>query len=371
MKKIYILMIAIFISGIAKAQIPILTQYNTVPVAGDTLISSSHNNDTIMPGLSGANIFWDFSNLNYTISSLQTFSGSIIVYNFTPSDIYYIYFSNATIVKPYTYDMNGFMRFYYQADNYGYYYLGSAGNLYGIGGILQQYLNSELIMKFPFTYLNSAIDTFKIKIFQPTPNPDLYRVHDRVTIRTIKADGWGNINIIGNMHTNVLRVKKLDSLTETSYWQANFPGFTDTTKVITKSISCTYEWYDGINKQPLMSIKGTQDTSQIFHPESFYITNAGIPSLSFSTYNSISENKNLEITLSPNPATNSLTLNLNQLKNLQNTTVSIYDIQGKLLLQQNINQPQTELDISGLAKGIYIIKVTNEKETMQSKFIKE
>jgi photosystem II stability/assembly factor-like uncharacterized protein len=73
----------------------------------------------------------------------------------------------------------------------------------------------------------------------------------------------------------------------------------------------------------------------------------------------------------PNPATNSLTLNLAELKNLQNTTVSIYDIQGKLLLQQNRLQPQTELDISGFAKGIYIIKLINEKETMQSKFIKE
>ncbi len=85
------------------------------------------------------------------------------------------------------------------------------------------------------------------------------------------------------------------------------------------------------------------------------------------------ENKkiNSEISLYPNPATSTLTLNLAEIKNLQNTTVSIYDIQGKLLLQQNILQPQTELDISGFAKGIYIIKVTNEKETIQSKFIKE
>jgi hypothetical protein len=56
---------------------------------------------------------------------------------------------------------------------------------------------------------------------------------------------------------------------------------------------------------------------------------------------------------------------------LQNTTISIYDIQGKLLLQQAISQHQTELNISQLAKGIYIVKVNNDKNSMVSKFVKE
>jgi len=79
----------------------------------------------------------------------------------------------------------------------------------------------------------------------------------------------------------------------------------------------------------------------------------------------------LNIQIFPNPATNSLTLNLAQLKDIQNSTVSIYDIQGKLLLQQKIMQQQTELNISQFAKGIYIVKVNNDKETVQSKFVKE
>jgi len=87
-------------------------------------------------------------------------------------------------------------------------------------------------------------------------------------------------------------------------------------------------------------------------------------------FNNISTNY-FNISLFPNPATNTLTLNLGQLKDIQNTTVNIYDIQGKLLLQQNIMQQQTELNISSFAKGIYIVKVTNDKETMQSKFVKE
>jgi hypothetical protein len=73
----------------------------------------------------------------------------------------------------------------------------------------------------------------------------------------------------------------------------------------------------------------------------------------------------------PNPATNKIILDLQQLKNLQNTTVTIYDIQGKLLLQQAILQPQTELNISSYAKGVYVVKVSNDMNSIVSKFVKD
>ena len=89
-------------------------------------------------------------------------------------------------------------------------------------------------------------------------------------------------------------------------------------------------------------------------------------------YNStlkIPENEVLkkEITLYPNPANNTLTLDFIQ---QQNTTLSIYDIQGKQLLHQNISEELSQLDISAFAKGIYIIKVQSDKEILQSKFVK-
>ncbi len=80
--------------------------------------------------------------------------------------------------------------------------------------------------------------------------------------------------------------------------------------------------------------------------------------------------QNTQLHLYPNPANNTLTLNLSQLQKLQNTTVSIYDIQSKQLLHQNISEVKTQLDISVFAKGIYIIKVQSDKEILQSKFVK-
>jgi hypothetical protein len=79
--------------------------------------------------------------------------------------------------------------------------------------------------------------------------------------------------------------------------------------------------------------------------------------------------KNLKVY--PNPATNSLTLNLSQMQQQQNASLSIYDIQGKQLLQQNISEAQTQINISNFAKGIYIVKLQTDKETLQSKFVKE
>ena len=87
--------------------------------------------------------------------------------------------------------------------------------------------------------------------------------------------------------------------------------------------------------------------------------------------NGINENNYKQIHIYPNPASNNLNVNLSQLKNLQNTSISIYDIQGKLLLHKNIQQPLTEINITQFAKGIYVVKVNSENENLQSKFIKD
>jgi hypothetical protein len=98
----------------------------------------------------------------------------------------------------------------------------------------------------------------------------------------------------------------------------------------------------------------------------------GIWKLPLSEIVGIKENLTINnINIYPNPATNSLTLNLSQLQQLQNATVKIYDIQGKQLLHENISEAQTHINISSFAKGIYIVKLQTDKETLQSKFVKE
>jgi hypothetical protein len=51
--------------------------------------------------------------------------------------------------------------------------------------------------------------------------------------------------------------------------------------------------------------------------------------------------------------------------------VSIYSVQGELLLQQQLNQGKTEIDINGLASGVYFVKATNGEKIAVTRIIKE
>jgi hypothetical protein len=67
----------------------------------------------------------------------------------------------------------------------------------------------------------------------------------------------------------------------------------------------------------------------------------------------------------PNPANN--TLNMNGLP--ENTKVSIYDSQGRLVV--TCPPDATQIDISELTKGIYMMKIVNKSGTSIKKFVKQ
>jgi PKD repeat protein len=76
-----------------------------------------------------------------------------------------------------------------------------------------------------------------------------------------------------------------------------------------------------------------------------------------------------KIKVYPNPANNIITIETSSLN--KNEDISIYSIQGELLLQQPILLAKTNVDISTLAKGLYFIKVKAEKGLAVKKFVKE
>ncbi|MEI6822383.1 MAG: T9SS type A sorting domain-containing protein [Bacteroidota bacterium] len=73
----------------------------------------------------------------------------------------------------------------------------------------------------------------------------------------------------------------------------------------------------------------------------------------------------------PNPAKDRINIDFNKLNGKQNPIVYVYDMQGQLLIQQQIIQGRTMLDISKLVKGMYLVKVTNDDNTSVSKFVKQ
>ncbi|MFZ4797428.1 MAG: T9SS type A sorting domain-containing protein [Bacteroidia bacterium] len=88
----------------------------------------------------------------------------------------------------------------------------------------------------------------------------------------------------------------------------------------------------------------------------YALANSNIQNESFSIY--------------PNPAKNSLFINL---KNRFNThsTISIIDILGKEIYQFTPTNAEMEIDISKLLNGVYFVKLSDEKGLFTQKFIKE
>ncbi|MDI9258090.1 peptide-N-glycosidase F-related protein [Flavobacterium sedimenticola] len=69
----------------------------------------------------------------------------------------------------------------------------------------------------------------------------------------------------------------------------------------------------------------------------------------------------------PNPAKNELTISANTVMKL----VSLYDMQGRLLVSKSVEQTQTSIDVAAYSNGIYVLKVRSDNEEITKKIVKE
>jgi glucosylceramidase len=75
-----------------------------------------------------------------------------------------------------------------------------------------------------------------------------------------------------------------------------------------------------------------------------------------------------EINIFPNPATDYISV---ECVHKQNLKLSIFNIVGELVLKNELLSSTSEIDISSLPAGMYIIKVSGMDRTVQQKIIKE
>lgn len=77
------------------------------------------------------------------------------------------------------------------------------------------------------------------------------------------------------------------------------------------------------------------------------------------------------IKIVPNPAVNSINIELSELK-LDANNISILDLNGKVLITQDLkNQAKQNLDISVIPSGIYFITINTQNGNITQKFIKQ
>ena len=89
----------------------------------------------------------------------------------------------------------------------------------------------------------------------------------------------------------------------------------------------------------------------------FRALDLGIDFKPVSTNEIIKENHKFSIF--PNPTSNSLYLKLSDLTS--NSRMRIYDLNGKQVFEESLPQIFNQIEISSLTKGVYFVRVTNDK----------
>lgn len=75
------------------------------------------------------------------------------------------------------------------------------------------------------------------------------------------------------------------------------------------------------------------------------------------------------VNLYPNPAGDQLNVSLEGFEN--KAEIRVYNLMGKLVMQQGVGNTITQLNIAKLPAGIYLLNVNNGKETRAAKFVKQ
>ena len=82
-----------------------------------------------------------------------------------------------------------------------------------------------------------------------------------------------------------------------------------------------------------------------------------------------SHNSDVSMKLYPNPATNTLHVEFEGTDDPQGT-LTVTDITGVVVLTRECHEPVTQLDVSNLSPGLYVVSFRNEKGVVVRKFVK-
>jgi uncharacterized repeat protein (TIGR01451 family) len=100
------------------------------------------------------------------------------------------------------------------------------------------------------------------------------------------------------------------------------------------------------------------------------VTNTAINTIDLLTSTSV-QTVNANVSVYPNPAKEELFISINNLKSNAISYLEIYNIAGQKVLDQSILQNNTKLDLSGLSKGLYLLKMNVEGTVSTVKIVKE
>lgn len=360
MKKTTLLIFLLLISIFSNAQLVTIQGTNQFPVAGDLTRYTNLN----AFGFDAAGVgpvttkVWDFSGLSST--------GAVTDFNYVnPATLTAAdgadKFPTATIARSET-GATGY--FYYKntatnIDRIGFYGNSTSWGVYTGGTKATEF-------KFPITAGNSVNSTYAGDFAPIDANGTI--VNPVITDGTVSivADMQGQMILpsatfgTNITYTNVLRLRVIESFRVKIFFQ----GILLLNNLISDDY---YYWFVEGVKAPLLiygiTTTTTQDGTTASDPVLRYQKTPGVLSLNTNTLEKIAS-------IFPNPSNGKFVLQgFNN--DLQNATISIYNVLGSTVYSSEIKQDSNDIDISNQAKGVYFVKITKEGKTQTQKIIIE
>ncbi len=200
-----------------------------------------------------------------------------------------------------------------------------------------------------------------------------------VTDDIINLDSYNVIDSLGNIYTTAINKDTLQNalinLTVTDTGNSNYlsaeyvrlssPSLADTiTDTLGGQVINSYGTIPAYNWLPLTVFS---HQTQIHVPAG----SAVVVKFNYQNVTSVNDhskkNKHF-LNLYPNPASEKVTIITDM---TEPSVISIYNLQGQILMRQKIQQGKTDIDISELAKGVYILRLYSNARTEAGRIIKE
>lgn len=193
----------------------------------------------------------------------------------------------------------------------------------------------------------------------------------------------------------VVRVKSVCDASNESDWSAEIPFTTLAGDVTTYTITATATGPGSITPSGTVTVQEGTDITFSFTANEGATTQqllvdnieTAIPTNNEYTFSSVVANHTIEVIfaeetgieevdldatvlLFPNPATSYIEIRLsNDL--LINSTLDIYDVYGRKIATQMMNNTSAKVDISGYSTGMYLVRISNDNGVVVKNFIKK
>lgn len=351
MKKITTLIILCVLVNILNAQITITN--SNMPGSGDT---ARYSNVSVLDSVdyisTGANYTWDFSNLVPVSQGLYEYKPISQI-----NPIYFAFFGFSAFGQKVMDSLNlGAFTIYdiydfYSSNSTAFKAVGRGMEIQGFP-IPSDYSDHDEIYQFPLNYSDIDNSTYAVS-FQLDTLIEYFQTGTRLN----EVEGWGTIMTPYDT-VSCLKVKTTinehDSIVVSGF---GLPAI--------DRVKLEYKWLSLTEFVPMLEIKGEEifgfPVINSIRYRDNYIVGLGMDDLTSESFN-----------LYPNPVSNN-TISIQLPMEIKNINYSVYSMNGELVLQknENLNGTSFNLSVSGMSKGIYLLKLNGEKYSNSQLFIIE